>query len=62
MNVDKSQQSCALLNSLVSENKLGFGLNSDGKIIPVNAGANYNYQLGMDNHLKFRVNQRTGQD
>jgi heptosyltransferase-2 len=62
LNVDKSQRSCALLNSLNSKNKLGFGLNSDGKIIPVNDGANYNYMLGMDDHLKFKVNKRTGQD
>jgi ADP-heptose:LPS heptosyltransferase len=62
MNVDKSQRSCALLNSIKSKNKLGFGLNSDGKIIPVNDGANYNYMLGMDDHLKFKVNKRTGQD
>lgn len=62
MNVDKSQRSCALLNSLTAKNKLGFGLNADGKIIPVNEGAYYNYNLGMDDHLKFRVNERTGQD
>ena len=62
MNVDKSQQSCALLNSIEAENKLGFGLNSDGIIIPVNEGAYYNYQLGMDDQFKFKVNQRTGQD
>ncbi len=62
MNSDKSLKSCALLNSTNSKNKLGFGLNKDGKIIPINNGALYNYQLGMDNHLKFRINQRTGQD
>lgn len=62
MNVDKSQQSCALLNSLDSKNKLGFGVDTDGKIMPVNEGARYNYQLGMDDHFKFKVNQRTGQD
>lgn len=62
MNVDKSQRSCALLNSINARNKLGFGLNKDGKIIPINEGANYNYMLGMDDHLKFKVNQRTGQD
>ena len=62
MNVDKSQQSCALLNMLEAKNKLGFGLNEDGKIIPVNEGAYYNYRLGMDDHLKFKVNKRTGQD
>jgi ADP-heptose:LPS heptosyltransferase len=62
MNVDKSQTACALTNSLSSKNKLGFGLNQDGKIIPLNEGAFYNYNLGMDDHLKFKVNQRTGQD
>ena len=62
MNVDKSQRACALINSLDSKNKLGFGLNDDGKIIPLNEGAVYNYNLGMDDHLKFKVNQRTGQD
>ncbi len=62
LNVDKSQQSCALLNSLSSEKKLGFGLDSNGKIIPVNKGADYNFRLGMDDHFKFKVNQRTGQD
>ncbi|MFA6597412.1 MAG: glycosyltransferase family 9 protein [Ignavibacteriaceae bacterium] len=61
-NIDKSQRSAALLNSISAKQKLGFGLNADGKIIPLNDGAFYNYQLGMDNHLKFKVNQRTGQD
>ena len=62
MNVDKSQRACALINSLNAENKLGFGLNKDGKIIPLNEGAFYNYNLGMDDNLKFKVNRRTGQD
>jgi ADP-heptose:LPS heptosyltransferase len=62
LNVDKSQRSCALLNSVEAEHKLGFGLNADGKIIPVNEGAFYNYNLGMDDHLKFKVNQRKGQE
>jgi heptosyltransferase-2 len=62
LNVDKSQRSCALLNSVNAKRKLGFGLNKDGKIIPMNEGANYNYNLGMDDNLKFKVNKRTGQD
>ncbi len=62
MNVDKSLKSCALLNSVNAKNKLGFGLNDDGKIIPVNKGAYYNYNLGMDDYFKFKVNKRTGQD
>jgi heptosyltransferase-2 len=62
MNVDKSQKSCALLNSIEAPNKLGFGLNENSKIIPLNKGAYYNYNLGMDDHLKFKLNKRTGQD
>ncbi|MDP3147658.1 MAG: glycosyltransferase family 9 protein [Ignavibacteria bacterium] len=61
-NIDKSQRSASLLNSISVKHKLGFGLNTDGKIIPLNDGAFYNYQLGMNNNLKFKVNQRTGQD
>ena len=62
MNVDKSQRSCALVNSLNAKNKLGFALNKNGAIIPANKSAKYNYDLGMDDHFKFKVNQRTGQD
>lgn len=62
MNVDKSQRSSALLNQVKAASKLGFGLDKDGKIIPLNKGAEYNFRLGMDDHLKFKVNQRLGQD
>jgi len=62
MNIDKSQRSCALLNLVAAKRKLGFGLNADGKIFPINEGAYYNYNLGMDDNLKFKINKRTGQD
>lgn len=62
MNVDKSVRSGSLALSVKARNRLGFGINHDGKIIPLNKGAEYNYMLGMDDHFKFRVNQRTGQD
>jgi len=62
MNVDKSLRSSALLNQINSTVKLGFGLDADGKIIPLNKGAEYNFRLGMDDNLKFRINKRLGQD
>jgi len=62
MNVDKSNRSCALLKAVNASHKLGFGLDEDGKIIPVNEGAFYNYNLGMDDHLKFKINKTTGQE
>lgn len=62
MNVDKSQRSGSLAMQVEAEKKMGFGINENGQIIPLNEGAHYNYQLGMDDHLKFKVNKRTGQD
>lgn len=62
LNVDKSSRSGALTMKLNSKEKLGFGIDENGKIIPLNEGAKYNYQLGMDDNLKFRINKRTGQD
>lgn len=62
MNVDKSMRSGALAMQIDAKERLGFGINKHGQIIPLNKGAEYNYQLGMDDHLKFKVNQRLGQD
>ena len=62
MNVDKSLRSGALTMQIDAKEKVGFGINENGQIIPLNKGAEYNYQLGMDDHLKFKVNQRLGQD
>ncbi len=62
LNADKSRRSAALTMKLDAEEKLGFGLNANGQIVPLNKEAVYNYKLGIDDYLKFRVNKRTGQD
>ncbi|MCL4510892.1 MAG: lipopolysaccharide heptosyltransferase family protein [Bacteroidetes bacterium] len=62
LNVDKSTRSAALTMKLRGKEKLGFGLNENAQIVPLNKEASYNYKLGIDDYLKFRVNQRTGQD
>ncbi len=59
-NADKSDYACAFANEIRAENKFGFLLNEDGKIIPANKGAMYSYELGIDDNLKFRINKRTG--
>src|ERR1035437_1232038 len=41
MNVDKSLRSCALAMQTNSKSRLGFGINDNGKIIPLNKGAEY---------------------
>ncbi len=62
MNADKSLRSGALTMQIDTKERLGFGINEYGQIIPLNKGAGYNFQLGMDDRLKFKVNQRLGQD
>jgi ADP-heptose:LPS heptosyltransferase len=59
LNVDKSQRSAAFVMELRATEKLGFGLNENGAIVPLNAEAEESYKLGLDDHLKFRVNQKT---
>ncbi len=62
LNADKSRRSAALAMKLDAKEKLGFGLNANGQIVPLNKEAAYNYRLGVDDYLKFRMNKRTGQD
>lgn len=61
-NADKTNYACAFANEINAKYKLGFLLNEDGKIIPANKSAMYNYLMGNDDYLKFRQNQRTGID
>ena len=59
LNVDKSQRSAAFTNSIPASEKLGYGLDRNGVIVPLNPEAGENYLLGLDDHLKFRVNRKT---
>jgi ADP-heptose:LPS heptosyltransferase len=59
LNVDKSQRSGAFAMSLRAKQKLGFGINANGVIVPLNKAARRNYILGLDDHMKFHVNDRT---
>lgn len=62
LNADKSRNACSLHKSLRAKEKYGFTLNENGVIIPENSLADYNYLLGQSDNLKFRINQKTGQD
>ncbi|HLF15579.1 MAG TPA: glycosyltransferase family 9 protein [Bacteroidota bacterium] len=58
LNIDKAKNSCAFIMSVNATKKAGYGLNADGVIVPLNREAEYNYRLGLSDHLKFRVNQK----
>ncbi|MBN2093691.1 glycosyltransferase family 9 protein [candidate division KSB1 bacterium] len=62
LNADKNQNTSAFMMELQATEKRGFGLNENGAIIPLNANAAYNYKLGLDDHFKFHINQKTGQE
>lgn len=59
LNIDKSRRSCAFTSGLRAGKKMGFGLNRDGAVVPLNREALENYRLGLNDHLKFRVNRKT---
>ncbi len=59
MNVDKSRRSGAFAMRVKAGERLGFGMNQHGAIVPLNAEAEENYRLGLDDHFKFRVNKKT---
>jgi len=59
LNVDKSRRAGAFLSTLHAHERLGFGINENGVIIPLNPEAEDNYILGLDDDLKFRVNTKT---
>lgn len=62
LNADKSRPAAAFTQALPAAAKRGFGLNANGAIMPLNAGAEYGFRLGVDDHFKFRINQRSGND
>ncbi len=62
LNSDKSMYASSFANEINSKEKFGFLLNKDGKIIPSNKNAMYNYSLGIDDKMKFRKNTRSGSD
>ncbi len=62
LNADKNVNSAAFVLTCKADSKLGFGLNGNGAIVPLNTEAEYNYRMGLDDDLKFRKNTRTGPD
>lgn len=58
INIDKAANACAFMMSVKAARKAGYGLDARGVIVPLNPEAEYNYRLGLNDHLKFRVNRK----
>jgi len=57
---DKTKRSTAFAKTLRAKETLGFGMNADGKIVPLNPEAEYSYTLGLNDQMKFRENTQFG--
>ena len=59
LNVDKSRVAGALAVQIAAGERRGFGIDELGAIVPLNTEADYLYDTGLDDDLKFRINQKT---
>lgn len=56
--VDKSRQAGALAMMMKAAEKRGFGLNEQGVIYPLTEEASYQFDVGLDDDLKFYRNEK----
>lgn len=54
--LDKEERATALQTAVRADRKLGFGMSDEGAVVPLNEGAEYDYELGLSNEMKFRTN------
>ncbi|NQT06425.1 MAG: glycosyltransferase family 9 protein [Candidatus Omnitrophica bacterium] len=62
MSVDKSKVGGSLANLVDAKEKLGFGIAETGVIYPFNKEAEYLYEVGLNDRLKFKDNKKTEQE
>jgi ADP-heptose:LPS heptosyltransferase len=56
--VDKSIEAGAIAERIQAKDKRGFGLDAYGVIVPFNPEAAYQYEVGLNDELKFFINQK----
>lgn len=57
--LDKEPSATALCMLAKAKKKLGYGMNKYGSVFSLNKEADYSFNLGLDNKLKFRKNKKT---
>jgi heptosyltransferase-2 len=61
ISLDKEPGPTALATQVKAPEKRGFGMNEFGNLMTFNPAAEYAYRLGVEDDLKFRVNEKTYQ-
>ena len=56
---DKEPRAGALAIKVRANRKVGFGMSEYGNSMPLNKSSEYTFELGINDHLKFRVNSKT---
>lgn len=56
---DKEPRATGLAMKIHAGRKFGFGMNPYGSVMPLNRESEYTFELGINDSLKFRVNQKT---
>ncbi len=56
---DKEPKACILAMKISARRKVGFGMTRFGTVMPLNKESEYTLELGINDHLKFRVNNKT---
>jgi len=62
LSLDKEPRGTALAALVRATERRGFGLGEDGAPRPLSPSSFYAYDLGIDDHLKFVVNEKTYQE
>lgn len=60
--LEKEIRAVALAEKVIAAKKIGFGLTKHGTIYPINKEAEYAFQLGVSDQLKFHENKKTYQE
>ena len=61
INLEKDAEALNAVMSIPAKEKLGFGLDAEGKLCALNSLSDYAYRLGIDDDLKFRKNTKSYQ-
>jgi heptosyltransferase-2 len=62
LSLDKTARACAVAETVKARERRGFGLSEFGTVYPIDKDAEYAFELGLSDELKFRKNTRTYQD
>lgn len=62
INLEKETRALALTSLVKAKKKMGIKLSSYGTLEAANPEADYMLRLGIDNELKFKINQKTYQE